>query len=232
MSRRFFAGSLKDLNSTGRAYRLSLSRSHDHQSSTMRLIFQKKSIMRVDLVDAKTKRPVYALQTHDAAFGTKALLSQRSQNNDGDEADDEIGETTFRDIASDKISVGEIKHSAKKWLQHDGSKWSFIASSGAHYVWSQAGEDYILQGPGDTSEVARLHTDGTDPAKAYFDIDVPKQDQNEVLMSCIYIRLREVKKTESAGGTTLINPISITGSHAGFRVSTASTTNTKRGTTA
>ena len=53
-------------------------------------------------------------------FGTKAVLSRCSQNNDGDEGDDEAGETTIRDFASDKIVIGEVKRMAKKWLDQDG----------------------------------------------------------------------------------------------------------------
>ncbi|KZV60786.1 hypothetical protein PENSPDRAFT_693971 [Peniophora sp. CONT] len=86
----------------------------------MRLIFHKKGIARVDLVDAKTKRPIYTLRTHAATFGTRAVLSRCSQNNDGDEGDDEVGETTIRDFVSDKITVGDVKRVAKKWLHQDG----------------------------------------------------------------------------------------------------------------
>ena len=86
----------------------------------MRLLFHKKGAMRTDLVDAKTKRPIYALQSHDATFATKMVLSRCSQNNDGDEEDDEVGEATFRDIVSDKIQIGDIKRSAKTWLHQDG----------------------------------------------------------------------------------------------------------------
>ena len=31
-----------------------------------------------------------------------------------------MGETTIRDFASDKIIIGDVKHTAKKWLNHDG----------------------------------------------------------------------------------------------------------------
>ncbi|KZV60785.1 hypothetical protein PENSPDRAFT_759830 [Peniophora sp. CONT] len=169
----------------------------------MRLLFHQKGSMRVDLNDAKTKRPVYTLQTHEAVSGTRAVLSKSSQNNDGDEGDDEVGDTTIHEFASDKISVGDVKRVVKTWLIHqDGSSWTFTVSSGTQYTWTQSEEDYLLQGSGGSFEPTRLHTDSTDASKAYLDVNIPKQDQDEVLMSCIYLRLREAKLSDSVDGNS------------------------------
>lgn len=202
----------------------------------MRLVFQKKSVMRVDLVDAKTKRPVFSLQNHAATFGTRVVLSRCSQNNDGDEGDDEIGETTIHDFASDKISVSGVKRVAKKWLHQDGyvpdpSRTRLrlivmkiameVCSIERHTVYVDTCRERLprkgayrhhqlrllrllaqLQGPEGSSKTARLHTHSTDAAKAYLDVDVPEQDQDEVLISCIYLRLREADLTDTADGTT------------------------------
>ncbi|VDB87377.1 unnamed protein product [Peniophora sp. CBMAI 1063] len=181
----------------------------------MRHIFQKKSLTRIDLIDAQSKRPMYTLQTYNILFGCRAVLSRCSQNNDGDEDNDEVDETTIRDISSNRIVVGNVKHVAKEWLHQDGSKWTFTAVSGAHYIWSSAEDDLLLQGPGGLSELARLHTDKIDSVNAYLDFSLPRQDEDEVLMSCVYLRLRDAKLADSVDGRTLINAILVAGPHKG-----------------